>query len=90
MKGCYEQTVHSTDILSLKRLVNYLPAIIRMIDTIQHMSHMVRMTYGDSNLTYRGYTIPNEFKQFVMVLYQVNCSAHQIRWIISSVVFLVL
>ena len=58
-----------------------------MLDTIQHMTQMVGMVYRYSNLTYGGNTIPEDFRHFMMVIFQGNGSAPQIRSIISSVVF---
>ena len=57
-----------------------------MIDTIQRMSHKVRIAYGDSNLTYDGDTIPNEFRHFMIGLLKGNGCEPQIWSIISSVV----
>ena len=48
---------------------------------------MVRTAYGDSNLTYGGDIIPNDFMHFMMGLYQGNVSSPQAWSIISSVVF---
>ena len=58
-----------------------------MLDTIHCMKHTVRTSYGDSNLTYGGDTIPEEFRYFMMELFQGNGSTPQILSIISSVVF---
>ena len=58
-----------------------------MIDKIQRKKHTVRDTYGDSNLTYVGDTIPEDFRHFIMGLFQGNGSAPQILPIISYVLF---
>ena len=50
------------------------------------MSHTVSTAYGDSNITYRGDTIPDDSRHFMMVLCQENVSANQIWSIVSSVV----
>ena len=51
------------------------------------MTHTVRTSYGDYNLKYGGETITEEFRHFMMVLYQGHVSDPQIWLIISSVVF---
>ena len=46
-----------------------------MLDKTQLMSHMVRTAYRDSNLTYGIYTILDEFRHFMMGIYQVRVCA---------------
>ena len=58
-----------------------------MLDTIQCISHTVRMAYGNFNLIYWGDTIPNESRHFMMAICQGNGSAPQIWYIIISVVY---
>ena len=67
--------MHSAPRLALQSLGNTIPEIVSMIDTIQSMSHTASTSYGDSNLTYRGDTIPSNFMHFVMVFFQGNGSA---------------
>ena len=64
-----------------------LPSIVIMVDTIQRMPHKVRTEYGDYNLTYGGDTIPEEFRHFMMGLFQGNGCDTQLWSIISSIVF---
>ena len=86
MKSCCDRIVHSAASLSLQCLGIHILEIIIMLDTIKRMSHTVRRAYGDSNLTYRGDKIPDDFSYFVMIHCQVNGSSPQIWSIISSVV----
>ena len=58
-----------------------------MVDIIQSMAHRVRTAYGDSNLTYGGYTVPKEFNHFIMGIFQGNGCKPQLCSIISSIVF---
>ena len=87
LKSCCLRIFHSAASLALQRLCIPLPIIISMLDIIQSMTHMFRTSYGDSNLTYGGDTIPEDFRHFMMVLCQGNGSASQIWSVISSVVF---
>ena len=57
-----------------------------MLDTVQRIKHTVRMAYRESNLTHRRDTIPEEFRHFMMILFQGNGSTPQIMSIISYVV----
>ena len=75
------------DSLAYQHLGITFPSIIRMLDTIQHMSHKARIAYGDYNLTYGRDTIHVEFRHFMMGIYQVNGSAPQLWSIISSILF---
>ena len=87
LKICYDRIVHSPASLALQHLgITVLP-IIRMLDTIQRMSHTVRTAYGDSNLTYSGDTMPDDFRHFMIGLCQENGCAPQLQSIISSIVF---
>ena len=52
LKSWCARIFHSAAILSLQRLGIPLPSIIRILDTIQCISHKVRTEYGDSNLIY--------------------------------------
>ena len=87
IKSCYDRIFQFSARLSLQHTGIPLVSIISMLDTIQRMSHMVRTIYGDSNITYGGDSIPDEFMHFMMVLCQGNNSAPQIWSIISSVLF---
>ena len=58
-----------------------------MLDTIQRVSQKVRIAYGDHNLTHGKDRIPEEFRHFVMIIYQGNACEPQIWSIISSIVF---
>ena len=88
LKSWYDRIVYSAAILVFKRLGITLPEIISMLDKIQYMSHMVRAAYGDSNITYRGDTMPHKFRHFMMGRFQRNGVAPQIWSIISSLVLL--
>ena len=61
-----------------------------MIDTIQRITHTSRTAYRDSNHTYGGDTIPEDFRHFIMGLRQGNVSVPQIWSIMSSIVFIAL
>ena len=87
LKEKNDQIVHSAASLALQRLGIPLMEIISMLDTIQRISHTVRMAYGDSNITYRGDIIPDDSSHFMMRLWQGNGSTPQIWSIIISVVF---
>ena len=87
LKSFYDRFFHSSASLALQRLEIRLLEIIIMLDTIQCMSHMFRTAYGDYNLTYRGYIIPDDFRHFMVRLCQGNGSATQIWLNISSIVF---
>ena len=86
MKSCYDRILHSTTILALQHLVIPFLAILIILEIIQIMTNTIRTAYSDSNLTYRGDTITDEFRQFNMVIFQVNSSSPQIWPIISSIV----
>ena len=51
------------------------------------MSHTFSTVYVDSNLAYGDEIIPNKFKHFMIGLFQVNGTEHQIWSIISNVLF---
>ena len=87
LKLCYDQIVYSAAILALQRLGILPPEIISMLHTIQHISHIVRTAYGDSNLTYGGDTISDKYRHFMTIICQGNGSSPHIWLIISSVVF---
>ena len=86
-KSCYDRIVHSDVSLALPRLGITLPSIISMLDTIQRMPNKVRKSYGDSNLTYVGETIPDEFRHFMIGLCQRNGIASLLWSIITSTIF---
>ena len=85
-KNC-DQIFQSAVSLSLQRLGIPHPSIISVLDIIQRVSHTFRIAYRYSNLAYGRYTIPDEFRHFIMVLCQENFCTPQIRSIISSIVF---
>ena len=87
MISCYDLIFHSTNSLDSQRPDIYFLTPISMLDTSQHMSHTIRTTYGDSNITNGGDIIPNNFKHLMLFLCHEKCSAHQIWLIISPVAF---
>ena len=88
LKICYDRIVHSPASLTLQHLVIPLLSITSMLYTIQCMSHTARTAYGDSNITYGGYTIPNQFSQFMVGLCQGSGCAPQLSSVISYIFFL--
>ena len=78
LKSCYGRISHTASILVFQRIWIPLPSVIRMLDTIQCMSHKIRKAYRDSNTTYSGDTILNKFKHFIMVIFQGNGYAPQL------------
>ena len=87
LKICYDRIFHPATSLDLKHLWTPLTPIIIMLAKIQRMLHNVRTESGDSNIIYDRDTIPEEFRHFMMVLYQENGCAPQLQSIISSIVF---
>ena len=87
LKSCYDQIFPSAASLALQRLGMSLLSIVSIHDTIQRMLHMVKLAYGDSNITYGGDTTPNKYRHFTKVLCQGHGSVTKIWSIISSIVF---
>ena len=52
LKSCYDRIVQSSARLALQRLGIPLPEIFSILDTIQHMIHMVSMSYREYNIPY--------------------------------------
>ena len=78
LKNCYDIIVHSAASLVLQRERIPLPSIIRMLDTIQRISHKLRIAYGDSNLTHGDDTISDKFRHFMIGRCQGNSCAPQL------------
>ena len=87
LKICYDIIFHLASSLALFYLAIPLLSINIMLNTIQRMSHTVRTSYRDSNLTYGGDTITHKFRHFMMGLCEGNGCAHQLWSIMSYIVF---
>ena len=81
LKSCYDWIVQSATSLALQFLSITLPEIISMIDTVSRMSHLVRTTCGDFNITYGSNIITSEFKHFMMVIFRGNALNLKLGWL---------
>ena len=86
-ESCYDRIVHSSASIALQRLGITLPSIISMLGTIKCMSHTIRTSYGYYNLTYSGEIIPEEFRNFIIGIYQGNGCAPQLWLMLTSILF---
>ena len=66
LKICYYIIFYSDTSLDLQRLGIPLKSIISMLEKIQSISHKVRTSYQEYNITYVGDTILDEFRNFMM------------------------
>ena len=87
LKSCYDRVVHAAASLALQRIGVPIASIVSMFDSIRRMTHCVRTAFGESEGTYGGDTVPEEYITFIQGLLQGNGAGPQIWSILSSTIF---
>jgi hypothetical protein len=87
LKSCYDRINHTSSSLSLQRLGISKSEITSMFDSIQRMTHRIRTAFGDSDITYGGTKITNDWKLPPQGVLQGNGCGPAIWSILSSCIF---
>ena len=87
LKGCYDRIVHTAASIALQRVGVHPNKLRSMFSSIQRMTHKIRTAFGDSDITYGGEDIGEEWQNYPQGVLQGNACGPQIWSILSSIIF---
>jgi hypothetical protein len=90
LEGCYDRIIHTAAALALRRVGVQPQKLNAMFTSIQKMVHKIRTIFGDSDTTYGGEEIEDDWSNFPQGILQGNACGPQIWSILSSIIFEIL
>ena len=87
LKGCYDRIIHTAASIALQRVGVHPHKLRSMMSSIQRMSHKIRTAFGDSDITYGGDELSEEWSNYPQGVLQGNACGPQIWSILSSIIF---
>ena len=90
LEGCYDRIIHTAAALALRRVGVKPQKLKTMFASIQKMVHKIRTIFGDSDTTYGGDDIEDDWVNFPQGILQGNACGPQIWSILSSIIFEIL